>query len=121
MKIASEWDSRIGPIVYITINERRLGFCLCHRIPERTVPFFGLERYFCSRCIGIIIGMALGTLLLLPGFRMGLITAVLFSIPIACDGVTQLLGFRDSNNPLRIATGFLFGLTANHWWGYYAI
>lgn len=120
MKITSEWDSRIGPVFYVTINNMKLGLCLCHRIPERTVPFLGLERYLCSRCVGIFIGMLIGIGLLIPGVCLSLGTALVFSIPLVCDGCTQLLGYRESNNPLRLVTGFLFGLTANHWWGHFA-
>lgn len=121
MKFASEWDSRIGPVLYVTINSRKLGLCLCHRIPERTVPFFGLEKFLCSRCVGVLVGMAVGVTLLVSGLHSGLGTAVLLSIPIACDGCTQLMGLRESSNPLRMATGFLFGLTANHWWGTFVV
>ena len=120
MEIASEWDSRIGPVLYVTINDRKLGLCLCHRIPERTVPFLGLEKYLCSRCVGVLIGMVVGVTLLISGLHISLVTALVFSIPIAYDGCTQLLGYRESSNSLRLVTGFLFGLTANHWWGYYA-
>jgi len=35
---------------------------------------------------------------------------ILFVLPLAIDGTTQLLGFRESNNILRIITGGLAGI-----------
>src|SRR3990172_13269216 len=37
--------------------------------------------------------------------------AVVYSIPIAVDGFTQLFGWRESTWELRLVTGGLFGLT----------
>ncbi|MCS7109176.1 MAG: DUF2085 domain-containing protein [Candidatus Micrarchaeota archaeon] len=39
-----------------------------------------------------------------------LIFLFIFILPLAVDGITQLLGLRESNNQLRIITGFLAGI-----------
>jgi len=36
------------------------------------------------------------------------IAAVLMMAPIMIDGASQLFGFRESNNALRLITGFMF-------------
>jgi uncharacterized membrane protein len=35
--------------------------------------------------------------------------------PLAIDGLTQLAGLRESNNPLRMATGIAAGLAFGLW------
>ena len=38
---------------------------------------------------------------------------VLFSIPMALDGFTQMFGLRESNWELRLLTGALFGMAVS--------
>jgi uncharacterized membrane protein len=44
---------------------------------------------------------------------MSLIFAVAFMLPLIVDGLTQLVGYRESNNQLRLLTGVLFGIATN--------
>jgi uncharacterized membrane protein len=41
--------------------------------------------------------------------------AFLAVTPLALDGLTQLAGFRESTNPLRIATGIAAGIAFGLW------
>jgi uncharacterized membrane protein len=70
----------------------------------------------CSRDVAIYFAMLLGTLAL-PFFRRiesedwpssWLLLAA--CVPIGVDGLTQLLGLRESTNSLRLLTGFIVGI-----------
>lgn len=70
---------------------------------------------FCERDVAIYIGLlVIGLLyarrrtLKAPGFAL----YTLLSLPLALDGFSQLLGFRESTWELRVATGLLFGLAS---------
>ena len=87
----------------------------CHQLPERSLFVFGRQMAVCSRCFGIYFGSFAGAVsapvLFLkkkarpPGLRIVLVAL----LPLAIDGVTQLLGLRTSTNMLRLATGAVFG------------
>jgi len=89
---------------------------VCHQKAERSIFIFGGQMAVCARCFGIYLGFLVGTIALpmyskienvrIPDAKLVLLSA----IPLAIDGLTQLTGFRESNNELRLLTGFLFGL-----------
>ena len=70
----------------------------------------------CSRCLGQWIGFALviiWSLNAVPverGLGQSLLVFGLLPLPVAVDWSTQTLGLRESTNPLRALTGFLYGL-----------
>lgn len=92
---------------------------MCHGRIERSLELFGTPMPICARCTGIYLGL-LGGLLLFPLMRwlrertMRMV-AFIAVVPLGLDGVTQLLGFRESVNPLRIATGVIAGLAFGLW------
>jgi uncharacterized membrane protein len=110
MKFDYFWDEKIGPVVIFTFQNRNYGLCFCHRIPERSIPFLGLENYLCARCTGLAVGGALGLVLNCTYISFPPIPAALLLIPMLLDGFSQAFWLRISNNPLRFVTGFLFGL-----------
>ena len=61
--------------------------------------------------VGIIIG-PLALLIYTPPSRFVLIVFSITIVPLAVDGWTQYLGWRRSNNTLRLITGLLAGLGA---------
>ena len=76
----------------------------CHRLGSRS--FFVRRRQFhvCARCTGLLVGAALCPLSLLwSGAAPYAFAASL--VALAADGGTQLLGWRESTNALRFATG----------------
>lgn len=84
-------------------------FVICHHMPERSFHFKGKQFPLCARCTGIFLGY-----LTIPIFHMELIKPsiiliILFSLPLIIDSFTQVMGFRESNNILRVISGFLFG------------
>lgn len=87
---------------------------MCHQMPERSFFLFDQQMAFCVRDLGMFAGffasgmaynLFRGRLKTLP-----LWLAVVYSLPIAVDGITQLLGWRESTWELRIVTGAFFGL-----------
>ncbi len=105
-----EWDTDIGPIVFLNIENKRFGFCFCHRKKDRSIWFFGLEHFFCSRCMGILIGGSIGLVFVIFQYRIDLIWSVLLMLPLILDGFLQAFHYRESNNIIRLITGFMFGV-----------
>jgi len=89
-------------------------FPICHRRQDRTFNFYGYYFPVCARCTGIYIGIIL-FLIYSPFFTINyssyiLVFTFLMVLPLIIDGLTQYLGFRESTNTLRFATGFAAGL-----------
>ena len=90
---------------------------ICHQRPERCFSISGKPMSICSRCLGFYLGLVVGLFLpiviakimLIDGNTLLLIMLISL-IPMALDGLTQLLGLRHSNNTLRFITGFLAGV-----------
>jgi len=108
-----------NPIYIDLINENIEGaykfpyYFICHRIPERTFKIRNWYFPVCTRCLGIYIS---GIFLIIYGLFSTIylnitiiLLAILLIIPMFLDGITQLLGIRNSNNKLRFVTGFLAG------------
>ena len=110
MKFNYVMDEDLGPIIYVQILNRKFGLCACHRKKDRSIHFFGFEKYLCSRCMGLFFGGIIGLLLLLIPLRIPWFYLVLLLIPMLLDGFSQLFFIRESNNFLRLITGFCFGL-----------
>jgi uncharacterized membrane protein len=86
---------------------------MCHQLPYRSLIFDGVPMAVCSRDVGIYLGFLAGYSIVFwrerPRILSTMKAPLLASIPIALDGVTQtILALRESNNALRIITGFIF-------------
>jgi uncharacterized membrane protein len=112
MKICYSWIKGIGPVLYVKLK-KKYGICFCHRIEERTINFLGLENFLCSRCLGIFLGGLIGSFLHFLGYHFNLVIVFFLMLPLLIDGFTQFFGLRESNNILRIITGFLYGVSLN--------
>jgi len=83
----------------------------CHQMANRSLFLNDNQMPFCARDLGLFLGLAAG---------FGLASFVLIRIhpalvlvglvPMAVDGGIQLVTEYESNNPLRLATGFVAGL-----------
>ena len=98
---------------------RALFRMTCHGRIERCLELFGTPMPICARCTGIYLGLLAG-LMLFPMMRWlrertMRVIALIAILPLGIDGVTQLLGFRESVNPLRIATGVIAGMAFGLW------
>ena len=96
----------------------------CHQFPQRTIFLEGFPMAICARCFALGAGVVLGALL--AGRVSDLTRAprklklpfagmIVLALPMFLDGFTQLLGFRESTNTLRVATGGLFGVAVAFW------
>lgn len=98
---------------------RALFRIMCHGRVDRCFELFSTPMPICARCTGIYLGLLAG-LVLFPFMRWlrertMRTVAFIAIVPLGLDGVTQLLGFRESVNPLRIATGVIAGLAFGLW------
>ncbi len=92
---------------------------VCDQIPSHSYYLFGHQVCLCERCLAIYSTLFLAGLALaiIPRLRQSVRPLdwrlwLLLILPMALDGGTQLLGWRESNLLLRNLTGFLFGLGA---------
>jgi uncharacterized membrane protein len=107
--------------MYTTLEEiihffNFIGSIVCHQRPERTFVIGGQLLPVCARDTGGYLGLLVGYVVLL--FRRNkskgppsLWMTLLLSMPLIIDVATQTLGFRESNNSLRLLTGLFFGVT----------
>ncbi|OWT33348.1 hypothetical protein BGI41_02885 [Methanobrevibacter sp. 87.7] len=87
---------------------------ICHRRPDRTFSYRGHYFPVCARCTGFYISIFayfIYAYFVFINYTVYLmITAILLLVPAAIDGFTQLLGWRESTNYLRLITGLLGGI-----------
>jgi uncharacterized membrane protein len=108
---------RIAGVLYFVFG------LTCHQLPERSFHVRGEQVAVCQRDIAITATVLFSLLLAfaVPRLRSippaSLRTALLISIPLAVDGLTQLVGLRESSWELRVATGVVFAAG----WSWFAI
>jgi len=97
-----------------------LFLLLSHHRPEklhRTIHLNlrGKNVYLCARCIGIYSGILSLFIAWFLGFEIPawlyLPLILILPLPSAVDWITQSCKLRESKNPIRIFTGFFFGIT----------
>ena len=92
----------------------RAYHAICDQIPSHSFFILGHQMAFCSRNFSLYGSIWLGSMI----FRFARhhlrplkwYYLILFLLPMALDGGTQLFGWRESNDTLRVITGVLFGL-----------
>ena len=104
------WESieRMNPLagaIYL------LGDSQCHQLAERSFVLNGNQMPFCTRDLGIFIGLVAGMGLAFSGrIRIGLKLSLLLLAPMALDGGAQLISSYESSNIIRLATGVIAGV-----------
>jgi uncharacterized membrane protein len=98
----------------------RLAFrMMCHGLERRCLELFDVPMPICARCVGIYLGMLAGVALfvIVPFLRERMMRnmSIAAVVPLAIDGLTQLAGWRESTNSLRMATGLIAGLAFGLW------
>jgi uncharacterized membrane protein len=104
------WVEDLGPVLLVTIKGKQYYLCICHHRKDRSIWFFGLEKMFCARCCGILTGFIAGVILRIFKIHFSVTMSIIFILPLVIDGLSQLLGFRESKNYIRLLTGIAFGL-----------
>lgn len=100
--------------------EWRIAFrVFCHGIPDRCFVLWGVAMPICARCTAIYIGLFVGLIAfaMMPWMREEPLRVVMFAsiVPLAIDGITQLIHLRESTNTLRFGTGLIAGLAFGMW------
>jgi uncharacterized membrane protein len=83
-----------------------------------TLSLYGYRLRLCARCSGYLLGFTVpmlfsGSIAVPLGFLgsgVQQLVCVILALPYALDWVTQSWGFRQSSNPVRLATGILLGV-----------
>jgi uncharacterized membrane protein len=110
----------LAPILMATGHQTVAGVIyrafslVCHQMPERSFFLMGHQVAYCQRDLAIYGGVvALGLLYGLVRYHvrpLRLRWAAVLTLPMAVDGLTQLVGLRESTWELRLLTGLLFAL-----------
>ena len=79
----------------------------CHQLQERSFFIKRRQVPLCARCTGVLIGPVLFPLCLV---RFSWTVLVILLVAFFADALTQFLGLRSSNNPLRFASGIGFSV-----------
>ncbi|MDQ0245822.1 putative membrane protein [Bacillus fengqiuensis] len=87
-----------------------LQFMPCHRKRERSLVIKGKQFPVCFRCMSILMGYIAVIPLYILSIAFPIYVAVLLNIPMLIDGYTQLKGWRESSNLLRMVTGLMSGI-----------
>jgi uncharacterized membrane protein len=98
---------------------QRIGYAVCHQIPERSILIDGKQLPVCARDTGLYIGSLLSLLYIVSTRRRNRnaipapfisFSFVFFMLLLAIDGITSYLGIRATTNAIRLATGLLVGI-----------
>lgn len=87
----------------------------CHQLPSRSWFIFGYQVAICQRDVAFYGSFFLGGLLFALHRQLRPLNwrlYLLFVLPMAVDGLTQLVGLRESTWLLRSITGALFGFAS---------
>ncbi|MDU8967475.1 MAG: DUF2085 domain-containing protein [Clostridium sp.] len=88
----------------------RIGGYTCHQMHERSFSYKGYQFPVCARCTGILVGQIIGLICIVLDFRINLLWSLVLIIPMAIDGLIQLMKIIKSNNIRRFVTGFMAGI-----------
>jgi uncharacterized membrane protein len=101
----------IGQMNPLAATVYLLGDAQCHQLLERSFVINGNQMPFCSRDLGIFIGIVAGMGLAFSGkLKFGWKMALLLLVPMGLDGGAQLISSYESTNLVRLATGILAGV-----------
>ncbi len=88
-----------------------IGDVECHQLASRSYYLNGNQMPFCSRDVGLFIGLALGfAIATLYRVKINPLLLLLGLVPIGVDGGLQLVTSYESTNPIRLATGIVAGV-----------
>ena len=87
-----------------------IGDLECHQIAERSYFLNGNQMPFCSRDLGLFIGLMVGFgIATFISIQINPLLLILGLLPLGLDGGIQLVTEYESTNALRVATGALAG------------
>ncbi|MGB0525559.1 MAG: DUF2085 domain-containing protein [Flammeovirgaceae bacterium] len=92
------------------LKDKEIGFVMCHQKPERSFFWKGKQFPVCARCTGMYIGYFTFPFFLFSVFVLNIWWTLVLIFPTYIDGITQAVFNRESNNFLRVTTGFMAGI-----------
>ena len=102
-----------------SIEWRGLFRVLCHGLESRCFDLWDVPMPICTRCVAIYLGLLMGvlTFVVWPFFTERIMRGVALAavLPLAVDGLTQLVRLRESTNGLRFGTGIVAGFAIGIW------
>lgn len=87
-----------------------MRFVSCHRDPKRSFFYKGKQFPLCARCTGIYIGYLSVFLMAFKLIEISLLMSFVFIVPAVVDGTVQYYTRYESNNLIRLITGFIGGV-----------
>ena len=99
---------------------QKIGYAVCHQLPERSIFIEGKQLPVCARDTGIYIGSLISLLFILLSRRRRSnsipvpyisFTFVFFMLLMGVDAVSSYVGFRETTNSIRLLTGLLVGIS----------
>jgi uncharacterized membrane protein len=89
-----------------------IGDLECHQIAERSFFLNGNQMPFCSRDLGLFIGLMVGFgIATFISIQVNPVLLILGMLPLGLDGGIQMVTEYESTNALRMATGVLAGVS----------
>lgn len=101
----------------------KIGYAICHQIPEKTFYVYDQLMPLCSRCTGIYLGVLISFVFyfiinvlknkkpsLPPPISVNIISLV-FVLLMAINALTDSFGLGSNGNNFRFLTGLFFGLS----------
>lgn len=97
----------------------RIGYAVCHQLPEKSIFIEGKQLPVCARDTGIYFGSLISLFFILFSRRRSnsipvpyiSFTFVFFMLLMGVDAVSSYVGFRETTNSIRLLTGLLVGIS----------
>lgn len=98
----------------------RIGYAVCHQLPEKSIFIEGKQLPVCARDTGIYFGSLISLFFILLSRRRRSnsipvpyisFTFVFFMLLMGVDAVSSYIGFRETTNSIRLLTGLLVGIS----------
>ncbi|MCK4395009.1 DUF2085 domain-containing protein [candidate division WOR-3 bacterium] len=97
----------------------RIGYAVCHQLPEKSIFIEGKQLPVCARDTGIYFGSLISLFFILLSRRRSnsipvpyiSFTFVFFMLLMGVDAVSSYVGFRETTNSIRLLTGLLVGIS----------
>ena len=98
----------------------RIGYAVCHQLPEKSIFIEGKQLPVCARDTGIYFGSLISLFFILLSRRRRSnsipvpyisFTFVFFMLLMGVDAVSSYVGFRETTNSIRLLTGLLVGIS----------
>jgi len=92
------------------VGNLNIVFTYCHKNSGRSFFWKGRQFPVCARCTGIYLGYLSYPFFVFDIFFLNFYLTLFLILPALIDGLSQAFYNRESNNLLRVVTGFFAGV-----------